>query len=168
MRISLGLGLFLASRPFCERNYSRLNDSSAKGLLRCDPAHQFIYFNEEHNWCSHLLLSIITLNFLVQLEGVSQCKLGWASIDVLNHFHPLCQRFTGYTVSGTTAHTMSASLSSSTLLGNDLRKANVTDRKALPVFSRLSAMPESVTHEPDKLIAGTRVTPAPAQPTLEW
>ena len=57
---------------------------------------------------------------------------------------------------------MSASLSSSTLLGNDLRKANVTDRKALPVFSRLRAMPESVTHEPDKLIAGTRVTPAPA------
>ena len=70
MRISLGLGLFLASRLFCECNYSRLNDSSAKGLLRCHPAHQFIYFNEEHNWCSHLLLSIITLNFLVQLEGV--------------------------------------------------------------------------------------------------
>ena len=35
MRISLVLGLFLASRPFCERNYSRLNDSSAEGLLRC-------------------------------------------------------------------------------------------------------------------------------------
>ena len=75
MRISLGLGLFLASRQFCERNYSRLNDSSAKGLLRCDPAHQFIYFNEEHNWCSHLLLSIITLNFLVQLEGVYNVNL---------------------------------------------------------------------------------------------
>ena len=75
MRISLGLGLFLASRLFCERNYSRLNDSSAKGLLRCHPAHQFIYFNEEHNWCSHILLSIITLNFLVQLEGVYNVNL---------------------------------------------------------------------------------------------
>ena len=70
MRISLAFGLFLASRPFCERNYSRLNDSSAKGLLRCHSAHQFIYFNEEHNWCSHLLLSFMTLNLLVQLEGV--------------------------------------------------------------------------------------------------
>ena len=100
--------------------------------------------------------------FFGAAEGVCNIKLGWASSDVLNHFPPDCQRFTGYTVSGTTTHTMSASLSSSTLLGNDLRKANVTDRKALPVFSRLSAMPESVTHEPDKLIAGTRVTPAPA------
>ena len=58
MRISLGFGLCLASRPFCERNYSRLNDSSAKGLLRCDPAHQFIYFNEEQNWCSCKVFTI--------------------------------------------------------------------------------------------------------------
>ena len=75
MQISLGLGLFLASRLFCECNYSRLNDSPAKGLLRCHSAHQFIYFNEEHNWCSHLLLSIITLNFLVQPEGVYNVNL---------------------------------------------------------------------------------------------
>ena len=75
IRISLGFGLCLASRPFCERKYSRLNDSSAKGLLRCDPAHQFIYFYEEHYWCSHLSLSIITLNFLVQLEGVYNVNL---------------------------------------------------------------------------------------------
>ena len=75
MRISLGLGFFLASRPYCECNYSRLNDSPAKGLLRCHRAHQFIYFNEEHNWCSHLFLSIITLNFLVQLEGVYNVNL---------------------------------------------------------------------------------------------
>ena len=39
------------------------------------PAHQFIYFNEEHNWCSHLFLSIITLNFLVQPEGVYNVNL---------------------------------------------------------------------------------------------
>ena len=60
---------------FFRIDYSRLNDSSTKGLLRCDPAHQFIYFNEKHNWCSHLLLSIKTLNFLVQLEGVSKLNL---------------------------------------------------------------------------------------------
>ena len=57
---------------------------------------------------------------------------------------------------------MSASFSSSGHRGKEVRKATRTARCALRDFSLRTAIPESVTHEPRRLSAGTSVTPAPA------
>ena len=57
---------------------------------------------------------------------------------------------------------MSANFRRAASLGKDLRNTSRTSRKAVADFSRRSAMPESDTQPPDRLMAGTRVTPAPA------